>query len=352
MSNRTGLTSWEGYCTLVTMRMILTRGLPASGKTTFAKKLVAEDPTFVRLNRDDFRQMLFGKAVLSAKGEQMVTAAQHGAIDNALKSGHNVIVDDTNFFERGVKALLNIARKYGAEVEWVDFTDIDLETLIARDEMRRNGAREKVAQFLSNHNFSEEEIQEALESFDIKSGSNFSSAVGEKVIRDMHARYIKGRPQPMPFVTLPEYELVPYEPDTNLPKAVIVDIDGTVAKMVDRSPYDWKRVGEDSPVQTVLDMVYALEKAGHVVLFTSGRDGSCEKETYDWLIDHYQGTRWFLEMREANDNRPDWIVKAEIFDKYYRDSYHVALVVDDRQQVVDMWRKLGLTVAQVAPGDF
>lgn len=305
------------------MKLMMTRGLPASGKTTFAKNLVAQDPTFIRLNRDDFRQMLFGKAVLGREGEEMVTAAQHGAIDNALKRGHNVIVDDTNFFEKGVKAILNIARKYDAEVEWVDFTHIDLETLIYRDTARR-----------------------------ISGNSNFSAAVGEKVIRSMHDRYIKGRNLPLPFVTLPEYDLIPYEADETRTNAVIVDIDGTVAKMADRSPYDWKRVGEDSPIPAVLDMVVALERAGNMILFTSGRDGSCYAETENWIMQHYLGARWRLVMRAPNDNRPDWIIKAEIFDKFYREGYNIKLVVDDRNQVVDMWRKLGLTVAQVAPGDF
>lgn len=305
------------------MRVILTRGLPASGKSTYARKLVDEDPTFIRLNRDDFRQMLFGQAVLSSAKEQMVTAAQHGAIDNSLKAGFNVIVDDTNFFERGVKNIMKIAQKYGAEVEFKDFTDVSLDELLHRDDQRRQAGK-----------------------------SNLSGAVGEKVIRDMHRRYIQGRQLPLPIPNIGSYELIPYEPDESKPKAVIVDIDGTVAKMIDRSPYDWKRVGEDGPVQTVLDMVYALEKAGNIILFTSGRDGSCGRETYDWLIDHYEGTRWFLEMREENDNRPDWIIKAEIFDNYYRDDYNVRLVVDDRDQVVRMWRQLGLTVAQVAEGDF
>lgn len=304
------------------MKIVCTRGLPASGKSTYARKLVAEDPTYIRLNRDDFRQMLFSKAVLSAAQEQMVTAAQHGAIDNALKAGFNVIVDDTNFFERGVKSIMKIAQKYGAEVEFKDFTDVPLDELLRRDEQRRLAGQ-----------------------------SHISAAVGERVIRDMYKRYIQGRQLPLKTPDIGSYELVPYEPDESKPQAVIVDIDGTVAKMLDRSPYDWKRVGEDDPVQAVLDMVYALEKAGNIILFTSGRDGSCERETYDWLMDHYQGSRWFLEMREENDNRADWVIKAEIFDKYYRNDYNVRLVIDDRPQVCRMWRQLGLTVAQVGNPD-
>ena len=57
-------------------------------------------------------------------------------------------------------------------------------------------------------------------------------------------------------------------------------------------------------------------------------------------------------MRATGDQRRDSIVKLEIFDQEIRDRYHVIGVFDDRQQVVRMWRALGLTVFQVAEGDF
>jgi hypothetical protein len=57
-------------------------------------------------------------------------------------------------------------------------------------------------------------------------------------------------------------------------------------------------------------------------------------------------------MREYGDQRKDSIVKAEIFDQEIRGRYHVVAVFDDRDQVVRMWRSLGLTVFQVAEGNF
>ena len=57
-------------------------------------------------------------------------------------------------------------------------------------------------------------------------------------------------------------------------------------------------------------------------------------------------------MRPAGDRRRDSIVKAELFDRKVRDEYRVLVVLDDRKQVVDMWRSLGLTCLQVAEGDF
>lgn len=303
-------------------KMILTRGLPASGKSTFARKLVESDPTYVRLNRDDFRQMLFGKAVLDSNGEIAVTIAQHGAVENALKNGMNVIVDDTNFFARGVKNLLKIAAKYDAEVEFKDFTDVSVDECIRRDDIRRE-----------------------------QGNSNLSGAVGEQVIRGMHDRYIKGRPLPLAIPEWHRLEIEPYANPAELTRAIIVDIDGTLAKMKDRSPYDWNRVGEDDPVQAVISAVQSAAY-DNVIIIMSGRDESCREITMEWLSSHV-GQDWdYLFMRPEGDNRRDDIVKLELFNNNIRDKFHVQYVLDDRDQVVAMWRKLGLVCFQVNYGEF
>lgn len=296
------------------MKMILTRGLPGSGKTTWAKK----QEGFIRINRDNIREMLFTEVLHSAEQEEQVTVIQHGAIKSALKAGNNVMIDDTNLNPKNVRQLMKIAQSFGAEVEFKDFIDVSLHECIRRD-------------------YGREQMGERT--------------VGEKIINGMHNSWIKGRTE-LPIPVLPTYELKPYVAPSNGTPAVICDIDGTVAKMSGRSPYDWKRVGEDSPVEDVLETVHAMELAGYWVLFTSGRDAVCRSETNWWLITNYQGTNWTLLMREEKDNRPDWIVKAEIFDKEIRDKYNVRCVFDDRNQVVSMWRKIGLTVMQVAEGEF
>lgn len=304
-------------------KMILTRGLPASGKSTYARKLVESDPTFIRLNRDDFRQMLFGKAVLDADGETSVTIAQHGAVEMALKQGKNVIIDDTNFFPRGVRALIKIAHKYDAEVEFVDFTDVSLEECIRRDVVRREMGQ-----------------------------SNLSAAVGEKVIRGMYDRYLKGRTLPLPIPDVPKLEIEPYVADESLPSAIMVDIDGTLAKMSDRSPYEWQRVGEDEPVQAVIDAVVAAKIAGSTVIVMSGRDSACKYITLGWLKGCFGTMPFKLFMRAEGDQRRDDIVKYELFNENIRNKYNIKYVLDDRDQVVAMWRKLGLATFQVNYGDF
>ena len=57
-------------------------------------------------------------------------------------------------------------------------------------------------------------------------------------------------------------------------------------------------------------------------------------------------------MRKTGDNRKDAIVKREIYETHIKDKYQVDYVLYDRNQVVEMWRSLGLTCLQVADGDF
>ncbi|GGM15372.1 hypothetical protein GCM10012279_36880 [Micromonospora yangpuensis] len=60
-----------------------------------------------------------------------------------------------------------------------------------------------------------------------------------------------------------------------------------------------------------------------------------------------------LHMRTEKDNRKDSIIKAELYRTHVQGQHEVAFVIDDRDQVVRMWRhELGLACLQVAEGDF
>jgi hypothetical protein len=94
--------------------------------------------------------------------------------------------------------------------------------------------------------------------------------------------------------------------------------------------------------------------AGHFVLFCSGRSKAFDVVTVEWLGRHVltDDMAWDLFMRPAGDTRRDAIVKLELFDQHIRDHFDVRFVLDDRDRVVAAWRAIGLTVFQVAPGDF
>lgn len=296
--------------------LTITRGLPASGKSTWAR----EQPGLVRVNRDDLRGMLHGGRVtddaLRGRAEKEVTQAHHAAIDALLIGGADVICDDTNLRSRVVRELAELAAKHGAAFTVRDFTDVPVDECVRRDALREGDEH-----------------------------------VGEEAIRSMHQRYLAGRALPLPLPVL-DSSGVTYEPPPDAPRVVLVDIDGTVALINDRSPYDVTRVLTDLPNTPVIAAVRAMHAAGHGIVYCSGRTDDSREDTAAWLDQHvgvpYEG----LFMRVTGDQRRDNIVKQEIFDKEIRSRYHVVGVFDDRQQVVRMWRSLGLTVFQVAEGNF
>ena len=140
--------------------------------------------------------------------------------------------------------------------------------------------------------------------------------------------------------------------------AWIVDIDGTLALRGDRSPYDWAKVGLDSPNKPVITVARALA-ARSSLIYMSGRMEQCREETRLWLHTHVcDGSLHCLcssplHMRKDGDSRPDQIVKRELYERHVKGLYEVEGVLDDRDRVVKMWREeLGLTCLQVAPGAF
>lgn len=300
--------------------LTITRGLPGSGKTTWARAEVYRDPENVaRVNRDDIRMMLYGKTVLPPELEPMVTKTQHHAAGALLKAGKSVIVDDTNLhLSRTVRPWQRVAYEVGAAFHHVDF---DVTQQVCLDRLHKR-ARERGGAY-----------------------------VPDDVVTRMHNRYLKkGFPKITPL-QVPACE--PYVPDPQRlrKRAYIFDMDGTLTMGPHgRSPYEWHKVGQDQPNPAVIATLQQLQPRS-AILIVSGRDGSCRSETLRWLQMHsvYCDA---LFMREAGDMRRDDIVKAEIFDREIRPFYNVLGVFDDRNQVVRFWRSIGLTTFQVAEGAF
>ena len=147
-------------------------------------------------------------------------------------------------------------------------------------------------------------------------------------------------------------------------KIVIFDLDGTLALIDDRrdlatkdnGKFDWDvffnpdNISLDLPNQPVIDMANLLHKQGFRIFILSGRSDVTHQVTVDWLNDN--GVWWdHLVMRPQNQlYLPDNDLKQGWLDSIGKDN--VAMVFDDRNQVVDMWRQNGLTCFQVADGNF
>jgi predicted kinase len=294
--------------TLVELKMtklVLTIGLPASGKSTYAREFVlSAGGNWKIVCKDDLRAMLdAGK--WSPRNEKIMQALQKDMAKTLLSLGYSVIVADTNLSPKVQEAWKQLAKEKGANFERKSFLDVPVEECIKRDLKR-------------------------------------SASVGKDVIMDMYNKFIKP--------TLPQKKQ--YIADENLPKALILDLDGTIAiKTGGRGWYDWHRVGEDEVDMNVAFMVDSYKLRGYKVIAVSGRDGVCKAETEEWL-ERYQIGNDELFMREPNDMRKDTIIKEEIFWRDIAPKYNVKFCIDDRDCVVEMFRSIGLKVYQVASGNF
>lgn len=142
------------------------------------------------------------------------------------------------------------------------------------------------------------------------------------------------------------------------PTAVICDIDGTLAHMNGRSPYDPTRYHEDTRDDFIYHLFELLTLDGSTRIIVSGRSDEYQEVTEGWLKDH--GIRYsHLYMRdparvdEKGNKVNDAIIKREIYERHIKPNYTVKCVLDDRNRVVEMWRnELGLRVLQVADGNF
>lgn len=144
-----------------------------------------------------------------------------------------------------------------------------------------------------------------------------------------------------------------YVPDETLPRAWLFDVDGTLALRDDtvRGPYDETLVGTDRLHVAVAELARLIDAGGDAVVILSGRQESARIQTETWLT--FLNVPFAdLHMRRFRDQRPDDVVKAELFDVHVRRRWNVRGVVDDRNRVVALWRSIGLTCLQAQDGDF
>ena len=141
----------------------------------------------------------------------------------------------------------------------------------------------------------------------------------------------------------------------------IFDVDGTLMDIEHRRHFVVQRpkdfdafreaTSQDTAKEDIFAVAKALKAAGHRIIISSGRNKSQRAVTLKQLMG--AGLVFdALYMRSDKDFRPDDEVKSQMLDKMIKDGFNPTMAFDDRQRVVDMWRDRGLTVAQVAPGDF
>jgi predicted kinase len=276
-------------------------GCSGSGKSTAARELKQLLPNVVELNRDEWRFKLFTDGVqdwskykFSKEKEDAVTAKLEELFYQAVANLSPIVVSNTNLNKKDQDYWKKKAEEVGYDFNIKYFPET-LTTLMKRDKKR--GAL----------------------------------AVGQDVLFAQWQKWleISGARK--------------YEPDENKPKAIILDIDGTVALTNGRSHYDYSEaVLTDRPRLDVIDLVetYAVTQGAQIIC-VSGRSDICKNPTKEWL-DNYRVDYSQLFMRKGGDDRCDTIIKEEIFWEDIAPYYNVIAAFDDRKRCIRKWIDLGI----------
>lgn len=279
-------------------KMIITVGVSASGKSTWAN----QQEGFKVICRDNIRSVLFpeynlGDYKYKNSKESMVSESSLKQWLVSVDRGFDVIIADTNLNQKYRDMWEQRGLDAGYEVEFKTFP-ITLEEAWKIDQKRG------------------------------------VYAVGRDVISrqwKMWLDYSGSRK---------------YVPDADKPKVILVDIDGTIADKGSRNPFDWNKVGEDSPRSFIIDLIkcYLSTSMDTEVVFLSGRDSVCRHETLSWIAENLNTPIYNIKllMRSEGDVRKDTLVKEELFWEHIADNYNVLAVFDDRPCVVEMWYDIGI----------
>lgn len=132
-------------------KLIICRGIPASGKTFWAKQWVLEDPEHrVRINQDDIRLML-GKYWVPSR-EKLVQHIQKESLIEALTKGYDIVIDNTNLNKKVLEEFDRLIKTFeNYEIEFKDFFDTPLSVCIERDKNRNLQVTEKVIRNFYNN---------------------------------------------------------------------------------------------------------------------------------------------------------------------------------------------------------
>lgn len=294
----------------MTKQLICTRWISGSGKSYWSQEEVANNWA-VRFNKDDLRKSLFPEWYIYSKdNENIVISTERTSVLKAIKDNKDyIIIDNTHLGKNNkhIEHYRELAKQFWYEFEIKDFF-CPVELAIKRDKDREE-------------------------------------TVWEDVIRKQIKIAWNGG-----YPIYPTFK----KSKSWLPYCIICDLDWTIALHTsNRSPYDYSRVGEDTINKHLLNLIlwyeiwYRLARGQDLnIIFLSWRKSECREETIKWIEDNI----WLpykLYMRDTEDNRPDYVVKKEIYQTEIEDKYNTIAVFDDREQIIDMWRQLWLPTYQV-----
>jgi len=295
------------------LKVIILIGLPASGKTTWAKEYQKKHENFVRVSRDDFRFMLKNSPVTEPKIEDLINKLVETTILHSLRKRENVIVDNSHLKVSKIQHIISLV-EYIADIEFMLF-DLSPAKCIINDLSRDKKVGSEV-------------ILNLVEDF--------------KILKDVFPlQNLKKKPLHLKPTILPNFY-------SSLRHAVIFDIDGTLA-LLKRGQYEFEKLHHDEENPIISEQLRFHKSKNRKIIIVTGRDESIRKETEDWL--YLYGIEFdFLFMRPKDDFRKDAIIKREIYENEIKDRFNILCVYDDRLEVVEAWNDMGLFVFCVNQG--
>ncbi|AVM50081.1 AAA family ATPase [Capnocytophaga sp. oral taxon 878] len=301
-------------------KLLILVGAPGSGKSTFARYFLRTEDNWIRVNRDDFRLMQFGDSLMIPFYEERISQMVEASVLALLKGGTNVVLDATNTSLRTIQDMVSTYTPH-ADISFKVF-NLPADVLVKRCDKRYTETGKYIPKSVVEKNVAN--LQHAMEKFDF-------NPIPRQIVQ--------------PSISYSTQ-------DTSLPKAIICDLDGTLSLLNGRDPYNAATCDNDllnEPVAAALQMAKAQD---YKIILLSGREDKFREPTVRFLTKH-QISYDLLLMRTTNDFRKDNIIKKELFLAEIQGKYFVQFLLDDRNQVVDMWRKeLNLPCFQVNYGDF
>lgn len=138
-------------------------------------------------------------------------------------------------------------------------------------------------------------------------------------------------------------------------KAIICDLDNTLTDskhrsyLVEGNPRQWDKffeLAKNDPINIwCLELINAMKKQDYEIIFVTGRPIHCMRDTIVWLKDkaNYDVAIYFnLFMRKEGDRRKDHIIKEEIYEEFIKPHYEIIFAIDDKNNIVNMWKKHGI----------
>lgn len=144
--------------------------------------------------------------------------------------------------------------------------------------------------------------------------------------------------------------------------AYIFDLDGTLCNLkhrlhlIERDKPDWISFNaaclDDKPVDHLIRVANSLAMEYEIICLTGRMDNNDTRDRTEQWLKYHEVVYDYLYMRKDNDYRADHVIKLEIYNELISDRYDVLGIFDDRDQVVKMWRSIGLPCYQVQEGDY